>query len=1082
MPHLQMEFVVSHTAPDAPSLSATKHQIVRAGAGAGKTYTLTHKVMAIAEEMYASEKRWPRIVVTTFTRKATQELRERLMLLALEEKPHLVDFINSRSHLMVSTIHGVMDLFLKRYGSHLDLDPGYTVVSGSQAIKLARQVLREVILDVETSDKADADLLETLPFNTLTKLMRSLDATYAEDPDAAPYSLDDFETMFQKRALEVARELESVAFNVREESTQAGWLKMAEDYVSLANILKRPGWTTNRAEYETLFTNIKSGRWNAKNPPVTPMTNDDAKAVRVRAKSLLDPVFDPQAWAEFSRQYALIDTIARRFSERFRHVKRRSGYLELSDLELLAMEAVRTSPEAAQAFSTEWDHWLIDEYQDTSPFQVKLLKSLTGDQPNFVVGDPQQSIYLFRGARSEVFGQRQDEITSAGGELKLLPVNRRSHPELLLFLNDFFARFEPPFTRMEPFLEGRTLEPSKVVAEVFIAPALTAGDDEDGDESSSDYEPEPDSDSGPSTDDMIPPADVEMKALVARVQTLVEHGAKPDEICVLARKNQTLVTVAGWLSKHGLPTHVHSAAGFFERRETRDALAFLKFLINPQDTFNTVEVLRSPCFKVSDQLMSEIMASLDPGTGRRPESLWQALIAPSAKTLVAQASDKETLLKLQDHIANVSVMGLTGAFRQGLIASGFVDVSHIHDSSGRRESNVWKLLARLESEEARPGFNPLSFVSGTVAELKLEDGNGEGDAVAAVEPNRINLMTIHSSKGLEFKHVILPSMNQPPKLTTSKDFIFDPVAKKWAARIPFGDDAKMTKSLPEILWVEDFKKQELAEHARLLYVALTRAVETVFLSWSEPVRTNSWASMLKLDLSRGVHAGAEYSYRVSDTAVEPKEKEEKKDVETVVRPKWNANREVPLPKSASVTEILERQLRGTASAADRNVVQRMKVAATGTAVHKLMELLKYPSQENMSTLIDRWFPRARERVEKAIRFVQNSSEPALMSIIENGEVEWGFAMMERGLLIEGAVDLWGRAPDGTVWIIDYKTGNPTNRAKAFEQMGLYSLAVRKSGLIKASDRLRLAAVYPFSEEIFIAEEPTAAQIQTQFGF
>ena len=147
-----------------------------------------------------------------------------------------------------------------------------------------------------------------------------------------------------------------------------------------------------------------------------------------------------------------------------------------------------------------------------------------------------------------------------------------------------------------------------------------------------------------------------------------------------------------------------------------------------------------------------------------------------------------------------------------------------------------------------------------------------------------------------------------------------------------------------------------------------------------------------------------------------------------------------------------------------------------------MEILKYPSQEKIGVLVKKWFPHQGAKVLKSIDFVRELAEPPLMAIIESGEVEWGFAMMERGVLIEGAVDLWGRAPDGTYWIIDYKTGNPLNRPKAFEQMALYSLALRKSGLLEAGARLRLAAVYPFTEQVFIEDEPAPDVIQAQLKF
>lgn len=97
------------------------HQIVRAGAGAGKTTTLTKTVMETALSFDHSQGRFPRIVVTTFTRKATQELRERLVAGAVATgRNDFLDYVSSRSNLHISTIHGVLSLFLRRYGHLLN--------------------------------------------------------------------------------------------------------------------------------------------------------------------------------------------------------------------------------------------------------------------------------------------------------------------------------------------------------------------------------------------------------------------------------------------------------------------------------------------------------------------------------------------------------------------------------------------------------------------------------------------------------------------------------------------------------------------------------------------------------------------------------------------------------------------------------------------------------------------------------------------------------------------------------------------------------------------------------------------------
>ncbi|MCB0392891.1 MAG: UvrD-helicase domain-containing protein, partial [Bdellovibrionales bacterium] len=130
--------------------------------------------------------------------------------------------------------------------------------------------------------------------------------------------------------------------------------------------------------------------------------------------------------------------------------KQKLGQLEMKDLEYISIQALRDFPEVGAAFASEWDYWLIDEFQDTSPAQVELLHQLIGKKPVFFVGDPQQSIYLFRGARSEVFAEEENSILQRSGQLSELKKNYRSQPELLLFFNDFFKQFDQKFLEMEP--------------------------------------------------------------------------------------------------------------------------------------------------------------------------------------------------------------------------------------------------------------------------------------------------------------------------------------------------------------------------------------------------------------------------------------------------------------------------------------------------------------------------------------------------------------------------------------------------------------------------------------------------------
>jgi ATP-dependent helicase/nuclease subunit A len=1080
-------------------LNNSQDEIVRAGAGAGKTYTLTHKVMEIADDHLQKVGKLPRVVVTTFTRKATQELRERLMLLALDEKPHLIDFINSRSQLVVSTIHGVLDLYLKRYGASLGIDPGFKLISNDEATKIARQVLKEIVLGQSEAE----GLLEAIPFLQLVELVRRLDSLQIVNPQLAAFSFADFELMFTEYAAQLATALEECGAQIKSESNNDTWLAMADSYQNLATLLRKPNWSESRPVYVDMFESMKAGRRNRKAPPVDDSTADWAEAVRSDAKDLaFEPIYDPLVWRTFTDTYLQTELIAKKFAEQFRKAKLDRGMLEISDLEFWAMEGIRRYPETADSFSREWDHWLIDEYQDTSPFQVQLLRALSGDRPQFIVGDPQQSIYLFRGARSEVFHEKEKQIFQAGGRRQFLKMNRRSHPELLYFINDFFGHLRPTvaekFAAMEPHFPnaaepeksgekavGKT-DASRVVASYFIAAAENDS---------------PDSTDSPDSCDM------ELEAISLHIRKLLADGANNEDICVLGRTNRTLIEVADYLAHQGLPTHVHVASGFYDRREIKDALAFLKFLANPYDNSNLLELLRSPWFRVPDGILAE-MSNL------REDCLWDSMIGQKSA-----ADEFKAVARLNRLLQQSADVGFSEAFKHGLIDSGLFDLSHTQDVSGRREANLWKLLTQLQQEEMRSGFNLISFINGRVKALQLGDGNAEGDAVAAVEPDRINLMTIHSSKGLEFDHVILPRMHQAPGLTLKQDFTYDEVRGKWAMRVPYGEDRMMLRSLPEDLWLKHFCEQELREHARVLYVALTRAVKSVFMSWSGVPKANSWAEMSGIDLSIGSHQTENYTYVVMDELPDRVEIA-KPELQDVVLPQpWRLTQRAQAQAQAkvqaqamieigdkqgthqnylqapamSVTDLLERR-RGvdyispsTVGAAHNDsafidIQNSIQLAATGTAVHRLMELLKYPpSRGHIGALIQKWFPHQEQLVLQAIEYVRDLEVPPLQQIIQNGFVEWSFAFVESDILIEGQIDLWGKSASGDVWIIDYKTGTPALRQKAFDQMSLYALALRKGELVDPAVKIKLAAIYPFLGKVYTSLEHNRGHLSEIFG-
>jgi len=152
--------------------------VVRAGAGAGKTTELTQRVLKLAQDFHQKHQRYPHFVVTTFTRKATQELKERLMKEAIKrEDPGLVAFLKRPSQLHISTIHGILSLFLAKFGSIMGLSPKLIVVSDSRERFQIKKQIRELCQKNPQFNEDFQALLEGCEFKDLQKALGSYFST-----------------------------------------------------------------------------------------------------------------------------------------------------------------------------------------------------------------------------------------------------------------------------------------------------------------------------------------------------------------------------------------------------------------------------------------------------------------------------------------------------------------------------------------------------------------------------------------------------------------------------------------------------------------------------------------------------------------------------------------------------------------------------------------------------------------------------------------------------------------------------------------------------------------------------------------
>ncbi|HMN69493.1 MAG TPA: UvrD-helicase domain-containing protein, partial [Bdellovibrionales bacterium] len=747
------------------------HSIVRAGAGAGKTWGLVEKVVEVFRTFAAAGAR-PRVVVTTFTRKATQELKERLILKACELRdPRLLQFVSDPSSLQITTIHGLLNGFMRQVGHLAGLDAGFQIVGEAEASRQARLALRETLVE----HPEGLTWLETYGFARALAMCRGYERAVREQGELSPAGIEELRALAEEERRRWSGVLKNLALSVREEVDDDKWRDFAAALLRFSSVWKGEGLDGVDLPWKP--------RNSKKQAHLQVWHERTEELLKDFKKEMAKPCWNQALWEDMVLAWEEFLPLGQAFAEKLKALKDREGRFEMVDLELKSLEMLREKPFLGSVFAENWDFWMIDEYQDTSPLQVAVLSALIGDRPKYVVGDPQQSIYLFRGAEVRVFDQAEREILSGGGEKRELLKNYRSRPDLLLWINDFMASIGEDFVAMDP--RDPPAAPQRECARL-----VRARDPEN-----------------------------ELNAITAEVARHVNAGARLEQICVLGRTHRALMDVSKALRTAGYATHVHAARGFLERREVIDAQALWKFLVNPHDNLNLMILLRSPWFFVKDQTLGEWME-------RKPDSLWRRLMV---------VEDHESVSRLRKALQLVNARGVATAFEETLIEAAYLDLSLANDPAGRKESNLWKLIHRARRLEREQGVSVLDFLEGASDPME----SSEGDATSAQEPNAINLMTIHGAKGLQFEHVIVPRMGESPRTSNAEPFAAQD--GRYFFSLKDEETGEFVPSPLENVRVRDQRARELAEFDRWLYVAVTRAKSTLFLSWSE-VGRESWAA------------------------------------------------------------------------------------------------------------------------------------------------------------------------------------------------------------------------------------------------
>lgn len=985
--------------------SPLKWKAIRAGAGAGKTYSLTHEVIEGALQFRELFQRWPRFVVTTFTRKATQELSERLMTLCLEKFPQALDFVSSSQHLKISTIHGVLDDFLKDQGSVLGLKSEFVYMGEAEALFISKKVLKDVF------EKTPPLLLQKyFSFSQIHQFLRQ--ASESDLSDYRPFGQKEGEALIDEKLADCRKRLQQLLDNVSTASLPEKWHLLANQLQHIANGLSLHAWKNNQQTLELIDSLDLKGGLKLKSHPDSQVLYESLKAAVESLRELTHPSCQFSSLDILNECNQAFSELLKIYQKNLWQEKITFSCIEMSDLELLTLQVLSLKKDAASLWGGKKDYWFIDEFQDTSPQQLKILKKLIDAKPYYLVGDPQQSIYLFRGARTEVFAEQFSMVESRGGETRSLMTNYRSQPTLLNFINEASESLGQGFAVMSSAHD--TPESQKSTKDVTL---FVAAEDQ---------------------------REQEFVFVEETVRRLHREGVGFEEIAILVRRNRDLEDVGQYLSRKNIPVHLHSSGLFWKRREVLSALALLQFLLYPHDNENLTELLRCPLLTVSDSQLAFL-------ANQKGDSLWSKMDKGCESGEWGHAG-----VLLWRALKARADLGVVEIFENSLRELGFFDF-HLHlDPTGRSEGNLWKFVGLLKKHERERGASFVEFIHNCRRAIEHESSV---DSPGSIEKNKVNIMTVHAAKGLQFNYVLLPFLGQKPYRETHLSFSLDEQEKVWSLRAPAKEfETQSTSSLFEKKVLRQFHARQDEEDHRVLYVALTRAIREMYLSWTEAPHESSWAQSLQFLLDENRQFSFELhrwqmpegNESVSSTSKVIEKSEPLRSPYRLILP------EDLQIKKQSVTQLV--------SQVNKNYRAAYIKKQQGILFHKLVEVIKYPVAKDIPHLLDTWFGDEQENVLQALNYILQLETPPLVEIMKAGHVEWAFRYLQNGQPVDGQIDLWALYGE-ELWIVDYKSGEKILLEKSFAQLGLYAEALR--AYLQWTGPIKTAVLYPFLQTSFV---------------
>ena len=833
---------------------------VSAGAGSGKTFTLTRRIVHALESGYLTD--IDQVLAITFTSKAAGEIKSRVK--GALRAGGLTEQALKTDEAWISTIHGMCSRILRAHALELGLDPAFKVADEATVKTLLDASLEEVlggrddlvtVAEGVSSQRLDAlfasfDVHPAGPRTASVEgMVRQLVEAASAHPDgmaslvAPPEAPSPIKLLAQ--LVDVADTAYALADGVKPGSTRDKFLAATQDALEGARELIGRGsdGLTYRRALSAMNGFPVPGRNFGKNTPYGEQVVELAEqycAIAAQARCGL-----------VQEQLATLIDVAKSVADAFARRKREAGLLDNNDLLAFASRAFRDHPAIQAAYADRFKLVMVDEFQDTDQLQVDMIKRMAGEgfSRMCTVGDAQQSIYRFRGADVSVYRRHLEDVRRRNPEgIIELPDNFRSHGDVLALCDRIFEQpqvFGAEFMSLAPGREESKVkrpflpDGPRVQVQVTVTPSR-----------------------GVASADA---AAVAARRVAKSFSEFAAAGHRPGDMVVLLGGMGRANVYAEALRAEGLPCVVAGGSIFNRAPEVALMVRLAQAIANPKWTTALFEVLSSELFALSADDLLELSTGMDEERGiPRRRAFDQGFrhierkVASGCAVSPALAACASLMRRASEQVGNVALTDIM----QGIVAdSGWLARLEAAGPEGlARAGNVYKAIRMARDIEAAGGVGPAG-VADELA-LRVELAKEAPGALSAEGGDFVRIMTVHASKGLEFPIVAVAELRDDAArsqaleccsiegrtyvsldgghvLERLKEKASSLVAKSGSYQ-PFCefDDEELAAMVSRSQLPADRRaaiklheeRGEAAESRRLLYVALTRAKEALVVS------------------------------------------------------------------------------------------------------------------------------------------------------------------------------------------------------------------------------------------------------------